>query len=198
MDPQLPDIDYTVFDLNQEGFYEIYRDAEEQIPADKPKPRGRPVVMTAYVDASHAANKITRRSHTGFIIFINKAPIIWFSKRQNTVESSAFSSEFLAMRSCIEEIRGLRYKLRMFGIPIHDEGPTHIFCDNQSVVKNCSKVESVLNKKHTSVAYHMARWSVAAGEISVGWIDGKYNLADAMTKRLSVERRQALFWNWTY
>ena len=198
MDPQLPEIDYTVFDIDQEGFYEQYRDAKEQIPGDQPQPRGKPVVITAYVDASHASNKITRRSHTGFVIFINKAPIYWFSKRQQTVESSAFSSEFLAMKSCIEEIRGLRYKLRMFGIPLQDNEPAYVFCDNQSVVNNCSDIGSVLHKKHTSVAYHMARWAVAAGEVCIGWINGDFNLADAFTKRLTKARREQLFWNWTY
>ena len=69
------------------------------------------MVTTAYVDASHAANKITRRSHTDFVIFVNKAPIHWFSKRKQTVESSTFLAKFIAMRSCIEEVRGLRYKL---------------------------------------------------------------------------------------
>ena len=56
--------------------------------------------MTAFVDASHAANRVTRRSHTGYIIFINRAPILWFSKRQSTVETSTFTSEFIAMKTC--------------------------------------------------------------------------------------------------
>ena len=99
------------------------------------------------------------------------------------------------MKSCIEEIRALRFKLRMFGISIADDGPAHVFCDNQSVVKNCSHIESVLNKKHCSIAYHMARWAVAAGEVCIGWINGDYNLPDAFTKRLSKLRRQELFWN---
>ena len=196
MDPELPEIDYTIFDMNVDGFHEQYRDARELIPADAPEPRGRSVSTTGYVDASHAPNKVTRRSHTGYVIFVNKAPVHWFSKRQPTVESSAFSAEFIAMRSCIEEVRGLRYKLRMFGVPI--DGPTHIFCDNKSVVNNCQKLESVLNKKHSSVAYHMARWAVAAGEVSIGWINGEFNLSDALTKRLSKDRRQQLFWSWTY
>ena len=106
--------------------------------------------------------------------------------------------EFIAMKSCIEEVRGLRYKLCILGVPIYDEGPTHIFCDNQSVLNNCSKIESVLNKKHSSIAYHMARWAVAAGEICVGWINREYNLADAFTHRLSKACRERLFWNWTY
>ena len=82
MDPQLPEVDSMVFDIEREGLYEQYRDAEELLPADMPKPRGRLVVTTAYVDALHAPNKVTRRSHTGFLIFINKASIYWFSKRQ--------------------------------------------------------------------------------------------------------------------
>ena len=72
-----------------------------------PEPRGASVSTTAYVDASHAANKVTRRSHIGFVIFMNRAPIIVYSKRQNTVEASTFSSEFIAMKACIEHITAL-------------------------------------------------------------------------------------------
>ena len=59
MDSQLPEFDYTVFDIDKGGLYEQYRNAEELIPSDMPKPRGRPVATTAYVDASHAPNKVT-------------------------------------------------------------------------------------------------------------------------------------------
>jgi hypothetical protein len=197
-DPSLPNIDESIFTLGTtaEGFKEQYRDAEEMLPERMPTPRGRQVTITSFVDASHAANKATRRSHTGFIIFVNRAPIIWFSKRQNTVESSTFSSEFIAMRTCLDHITALRYKLRMFGIPI--DGPTKVLCDNQSVVNNSSKIESALNKKHSSIAYHAVRWAVAAGVITVGKIHTNDNLADAMTKRLTAAKRDYLFGNWTY
>ena len=103
---------------------------------------------------------------------------------------------FLALKTCFENIVALRYKLRMFGVPI--DGETKILCDNQSVVNNSSKIESVLNKKHSSIAYHMVRWSVAAGIVRVGKVLGDYNLADAMTKRLGHVRREELFGCWTY
>jgi hypothetical protein len=74
------------------------------------------LVMSCFVDADHAGCRVTRRSHTGVIIFVNRAPILWFSKRQNTVESSTFGSEFVAMRITIEMIKGLLYKLRMMGV----------------------------------------------------------------------------------
>jgi hypothetical protein len=67
------------------------------------------VIMTCFVDANHAGDKITRRSQTGFIIYVNNAPIDWFSKKQNTCESSTFGSEFVAMRIATERIKALRY-----------------------------------------------------------------------------------------
>ena len=84
----------------------------------------------------------------------------------------------------------------MFGVPV--EGPTEIFCDNLSAVKNCTCVESKLTKKHNSLAYHAIRWAVAAKIIRLAWIDGKLNLADALTKLLSAPDRERHFGNWTY
>ena len=196
-DPSLPRIDESMFEDNdREQFLNHYRGAKEEIPIKMPKPRGRPVQITAFVDASHAPNKMDRRSYTGYVIFINRAPIMWYSKRQNTVESSAFSSEFIAMKTCVESIIGFRFKLRMFGIPFHS--PTNVLCDNQSVVNNSSRLESKLHKKHSSVAYNATRWTVAVGMIGVGNVPGEENIADAFTKRLPVAKRDYLFGNWTY
>jgi hypothetical protein len=204
MDPRLPNIDYTRFVSNREEFQMHYRGAREQLPDFMPRPRGLPVWITAFVDASHAANKKTRRSHTGYLVFVNRALILWHSKRQATVESSTFSSEFIALRACIEAITLLRYKLRMFGIPLggndskNEEDPAHVFCDNETVVKNSSLVESTLNKKHCSIAYHYVRWNVAAGAVSLAWIPSAQNLSDAFTKLLSATVRDNLFAQWTY
>ena len=137
-----------------------------------------------------------RRSQSDILIFVNKAPIHWYSKQQATVESSTFGSEFCAMKIAVEMIESLRYKLRMLGIPI--QGPANIFCDNQAVVKNNISVDSTLSKKHSSCAYHFTRWCVAAGVISLGWIESKLNLADAFTKRLPADVRKKLFGDWTY
>ena len=108
---------------------EFYPDAAEAIPHDVPMEHGNAVVTSGFVDADHAGCKVTRRSHTGVILFVNKAPILWYSKRQNTVETSMFGSEFCAMKTAIDMIEGLRYKLRMMGIPL--TGPTSVFCDNE-------------------------------------------------------------------
>ena len=56
-----------------------------------------PIQINAFVDASHARNKVTRRSHTGILIYLNRAPIIWYSKAQRTVETSTFGAECIAL-----------------------------------------------------------------------------------------------------
>jgi len=160
----------------------MYHDAKEAIPLNALSPRGNAVQMNAYVDADHAGDRVTRRSHTGIVIFLNRAPIVWYSKRQNTVETSTFGSEFVALKVCTEMIEGLRYKLRMFGIPI--DGPTNVFCDNQAVVKNTTVPESMLKKKHNSIAYHRVREAVAAGTMRIAYENTKTNLADLFTKLL--------------
>jgi hypothetical protein len=127
-----------------------------------PEPRGHPVTISAFIDANHAGNVITRRSHSSIFLFVQNAPIIWFSKRQNTVEAATFGSEVVAQWICKELIVALRYKLRMFRILI--DGPANVFCDNRGVVKNASIPESTLTKKHNAIInYHAVREAAAAG-----------------------------------
>ena len=124
-----------------------------------PSPLGNPVQMSCFVDADHAGNKVTRRSHTGIFILLNNTPVIAFSKRQNTCESSTYGSELVAMRIAKDMISALRIKLKCFGIPL--SGPTNVFCDNNGVVQNTSIPESTLSKKHNAINYHIIREAVA-------------------------------------
>ena len=146
--------------------------------------------MNVFVDMDHTGNKLTWCSHTGVLIFLNKAPIIWFLKHQNTVESSTFGSEFMAMRTATDLVEGLCYKLRMMGIPI--DGPTNMFCDNQAVVKNTTMPESMLKKKHVSICYHRVQEACAAGWLCIAKEDTLTNLSDLLTKPLPGPRRREL------
>lgn len=177
-------------------WHDFYRDAKESIPPNMPEARGLDVIITAFVDANHAGDKSDRKSQTGVLIFVNKAPIHWYSKKQNTVEASTFGAEFCAMKTALEMIEGLRYKLRMMGIPI--SGPANIFCDNEAVYKNTSIPESVLKKKHHSIAYHRCREAVAAQTIRIAKQGTEKNLADLFTKVLSNLRRNFLLERFTY
>lgn len=169
---------------------DFYPDAAEPRSTKEPQARGREVKVYCFVDADHAGNQVTRRSHTGVLIFVNKAPILWYSKRQNTVETSTFGSEFIAIKIATELIQALRYKLRMMGVPI--DGPTDVFCDNDAVVKNTTMPESSLKKKHQAIAFHRVREAAAAGMIRIAKEDTETNLADLLTKPLAGPRLKNL------
>ena len=121
---------------------------------------------------------------------VNRAPILWYSKRQNTVETSTFGSEYVALKTAVEMIEGMRYKLRMMGVPL--DGPTNVFCDNESVVKNSTKPESALKRRHNAIAYHRCREAQAAGIIRIAFEDGDTNIADLFTKLLPGPRLRQL------
>jgi len=180
--------DWSEIEWANADWSEFYPDAKEELPANMPEPRGKPVQINLFVDAAHATCLASRRSTTGVVIFLNGTPVKWYSKRQNTIETSTFGSEFVALKIAVEMNESLRYKLRMFGVPI--DGPTNTFCDNQSVVNNVTKPESTLQKKHNSVAYHKVRESVAAGAIRIQFEPGTENLADLLTKFLPAPAHQ--------
>ena len=85
---------------------------------------------------------------------MNTALVQWFSKKQSKVETSVFGAEFLTMKQGIDVLRGLRYKLRMMGIPI--SSPLYIYGDYVSIVNDTSKPELVLRKKGNSACYQQA------------------------------------------
>ncbi len=75
---------------------------------------------------------------------VNKTPIKWYSKRQNTVESATYGSELVAARIAVEMIIEYRYKLRMMGVKITE--PSVLMVDNEAVVKNTTLPSSSLKK----------------------------------------------------
>ena len=106
--------------------------------------------------------------------------VMWLSKKQATIETSVFGSEFVALKHGIETVRGLRYKLRMMGVPI--EGAAFVYGDNLSVIRNSSRPESTLRKKSNEICYHFARESSAMNETRMGHIATEENPADLATK----------------
>ncbi len=115
-----------------------------------------------FVDSDHAGDQHTWRSWSGFLIFLNTALISWYSKRQSTIETCIFGAEFVAVKTGVETLLGICYKLRMMSIPI--DGTTHIYGDSMSVINNTSKPKSILKKKNNAACYHTVLESVAMGE----------------------------------
>ena len=93
------------------------------------------------------------------LFLLKNAPIFVCSKKQESCETSSFSSEFIEMKSCCENLRGLLYELRMFEILV--EHLACVFEDNQPVLSNSSKPHSVLKKNSSRISYHFFREGVA-------------------------------------
>ena len=186
-DPSYLTIDHASFDAGAE-WKEFYGDVTKAIPPNAPTPRGKEVDIRMWCDSDHAGDKETRCSRTGFFIFVNMALITWLSKKQATVEGSVFGAEFVAMKHGVETLRGLRYKLRMMGVPI--SGPTFVYGDNMSVIYKTSRPASTLKKKSNSICYHAVREAVAMGECLTTHCKTNENHADLLTKVLYGSKRR--------
>jgi hypothetical protein len=167
-------------DQNFEWCHTVYGNVEELIPRDAPKPLGKSVTTVTYTDANLYHDLLTGRSVTGILHFCNQTLIDWYSKRQATVETATFGSEFTAARISVDQIIDFRTTLRYLGVPINNK--SFMFGDNQAVVTNSSIPHSSLNKRHNALSYHRVREMIAAGILGYYWIDGKSNPADIVSK----------------
>ena len=188
-DPSEPEIDRSIFE-KQDWSATVYgADLKEELPPNMPEQRGQGLTTSAYVDSDHAGDSLTRRSRSGFLVFLNCSLIYWLSKKQTAIETSSFDSEFTAMKQCTDYICGLHYKLQMMGIPCDE--PTYIYGDNQSGLANTSVPHSVLKKKSNSIAYHFVREGCARDEWRMAYVRTASKPADLLTKPLpSGEKRK--------
>jgi len=177
--------------------HSCYKGAKEELPTDAPVARGKGVKTTSYVDANLYHDMISGRSVTGILHLFNKTPIDWYSKLQSTVETATFGSEYIATRTCTEQIIDLRNTLRYMGVPVN--GVSMMFGDNESVVNTASIPHSKLHKCHNALSYHRTREAIAAGITRYHHVEGNMNPADILSKHWDLPSvypslRPFLFW----
>ena len=158
----------------------VYSGACEQIPHDIPEPLGKHVQTTHYVDANLHHDLATGKAVTAILHFLNQTPIDAYTKRQSTVETATYGSEFVAARTAVDQIIDIRTTLRYLGVPIRDK--SYMFGDNRSVVTSSTIPNSTISKRHHLASYHRVREAIAAKFISFHWKDGKSNPADILSK----------------
>jgi hypothetical protein len=173
--------DYSdIPDFEYDWAQTVYGVVTELKPDDAPKPLGKFVTLTHYVDANLMHDITTGRSVTGILHLINKTPIDWYSKKQATVETATYGSEFVAARTCVEQIIDLRTLLYYLGIPVREK--SYMFGDNKSVVDSSTTVHAKLHKRHTILSFHRVREAIASGMINFTFINGSINPADILSK----------------
>ena len=167
--------------MDNDEWIDLYPDTEEYTSVEYPEAKNtRLLHITFLADATNGSCYVTRRSVTRYLGLIGKAVIKSYSKRQNTVETSTYGSELVAMRIAMEAMLELRFKLREMGVGFYETST--ILCDNEAVVKNMQLPSSTLKKKHNACAYHRCREMIAASIARVGHISGTLNTSDIMTK----------------
>jgi hypothetical protein len=179
LEPDLSNLPDQEFDW----CHTVYGNVEELIPKDAPKPLGKAITTVTYTDANLYHDMLTGRSVTGILHFCNQTLVDWYSKRQATVETATFGSEFTAARISVDQIIDLRTTLRYLGVPVNTK--SFMFGDNQAVVTNSSIPHSSLNKRHNALSYHRVREMIAAKILGYYWIDGKKNPSDIVSKHWS-------------
>ena len=194
---KIPDHESYTPPINSDWAQAQYGNGKEELPPDMPTPKGKMMRTTTYADANLMHDVVTGRSMSGILHLINQTPIQWFSKKQNTVETATYGSEFMVARQATEQILDLRYTLRMMGIPI--DGKSWLFGDNQSVITSATIPKSTLNKRHNALSYHRVRECIAFGIINLVHVDGKNNPSDVLTKFLPYSKlrpltQPLLFW----
>ena len=98
-----PDYSHLV-EPNVDWTYAVYGKVREEIPTDIPRPLGKSVVLTCYVDANLLHDEVTGRSATGILHMMNMTPVDFTSKRQDTVETATYGSEYIAARIATEQV----------------------------------------------------------------------------------------------
>ena len=111
---------------------------------------------------------------------INQTPIDWYSKKQSTVETATYGSEFVASRTCVERDIDLRMLLRYLGVPIRKTAL--MFGDNESVVNSSSTPHAKLHKRHSALSFDRVREAIAAKIVNYCHINSKDNPANVLSK----------------
>jgi hypothetical protein len=150
-----------------QDWFQICGNVQELLPSNAPPPLGRHVQLSHFVDANLFHDALTGRSVTACLHFANGTPVDYFSKKQATVETATYGSEFVAARTCVEQIIDLRNTFRYL---------------NESVVNSATQLHAKLHKRHNALSFHRVREAIASGYIMFHFCPGSENPADVLSK----------------
>ncbi|KAK4411317.1 Retrovirus-related Pol polyprotein from transposon RE2 [Sesamum angolense] len=136
--------------------------------------------LSAFSDAAWASCLDSRRSITGFCIFLGSSIISWKTKKQATVSRSSAEAEYRSMASTVSELLWISYLLRDFQLSIQQ--PIPFWCDNKAALHITANPVFHERTKHLDIDCHLVRDQFKAGFISPTHIAGPHQPADLFTK----------------
>jgi hypothetical protein len=145
--------------------------------------------VTAYSDADWGGCPETRRSTSGFCVFLGDSLVSWSSKRQPTVSRSSAEAEYRGVANAAAECIWLRQLLGELYFPVSKA--TVIFCDNVSAVYMSKNPVHHKRTKHIELDIHFVRERVQIGQLRVVHVPTGEQYADVMTKGLPTRTFEA-------
>ncbi|KAK9048691.1 hypothetical protein SSX86_032343 [Deinandra increscens subsp. villosa] len=136
-------------------------------------------VITGYVDADFAKDRDKGRSVTGYLFQLCGNTVSWRSSLQKIVALSSTEAEYIALTEAIKEAIWLKGFITELGI---EDCSAIVKCDNQGALQLSKNQMYHERTKHINVKYHFIREVISSGEITVGDINTKDNVADILTK----------------
>ncbi|PRQ35279.1 putative RNA-directed DNA polymerase [Rosa chinensis] len=149
-------------------------------------PQHQPVHLFAYSDADWAGCPDSRRSTSGYLVYLGSNLISWCSKKQPTIARSSAESEYRSLAHACAETTWLGYLLYELGARI--QFPILLHCDNLSATYMASNPVFHARTKHIELDYHYVREKVALGSHRVCFIPSVDQPADLLTKPLHKSR----------
>ncbi|GJZ09208.1 ribonuclease H-like domain-containing protein [Tanacetum coccineum] len=138
--------------------------------------------LVAYSDADWAGCPTTRRSTSGYCVFLGNNLLSWSSKRQPTLSRSSAEAEYRGVANVVAETCWLRNLLRELHTPL--SSATLVYCDNVSAIYlSCNPVQHQ-RTKHIEIDIHFVRDLVVAGQVRVLHVPSRYQYAYIFTKGL--------------
>ncbi|KAL5778179.1 hypothetical protein ACOSP7_011105 [Xanthoceras sorbifolium] len=135
--------------------------------------------VVGYCDSDYAGDLDKRRSTTGYVFTLAKAPVSWKSTLQSTVALSTTEAEYMAVTEAVKEAIWLQGLLKDLGF-----GQKHVkvHCDSQSAICLAKNQVYHVRTKHIDVRYHFVREILEEDQILLQKIHTAENPADMMTK----------------
>jgi hypothetical protein len=139
--------------------------------------------LTVYSDSDWAADMNTRRSVTGFTIFLQGVPVLWKSQSQKTVSLSSSEAEYYAMSEAVKEIKFITQVLESVGLKV--QKPIIVNVDNVGAIFVAENHSATKHTRHVDARYHFVREFIINGQIKIIFVKTSDNKSDIFIKNIT-------------